>query len=216
MRRLLRDQARADTLPGMKPHAAEQQRQKGNLIRFGTVAELDLDAARCRVSSGQITSDWIPWLVPRVGNTIEWSAPSAGEQGLVICPDGDTAGAVFLRGIYSDAIPAPDSGEHVHLVRFPDGTTIRYDDEAHALGVNIADGGTVTVTASGGVTVNADDGVTVNAKLTTINGDMQVNGDIDLTGTATAQGDVIAGAISLRLHTHPGVESGSSVTGPPA
>ena len=200
----------------MRPEAAEQRRQKGNLIRLGTVAELDLEAARCRVSTGELSSDWIPWLVPRVGNSIEWSAPSIGEQGVVLCPDGDTIGAVFLRGIYSDSFAAPDRSEHVHLVKFPDGTQLRYDDEAHALAVTIASGGTVEVTASGGVTVNAEDGVTVNADTTTLNGDLQVNGDIRATGTAIIDTDVIGGGVSLKTHLHPGVESGSSVTGPPA
>ena len=191
----------------MRPDASEQRRQKGNLIRVGTVAEMDLDAARCRVTSGEITSDWIPWLVPRVGNTIEWSSPSVGEQGLVLCPDGDTIGAVFLRGIYSDAFPAPDNGEHVHLVRFPDGTTVRYDDAGHALEVTLASGGTVTLTADGGVTINGD---------TTINGNVEINGDVQVNGKLTATDDVVGGGISLKTHTHSGVQSGGSMTGPPA
>lgn len=193
----------------MRPEAAEQRRQKGNLIRLGTIAEVDFGAARCRVRTGELTTDWIPWLVPRVGNTIEWSAPSVGEQGLVLCPDGDTSGAVFQRGIYSDALPAPDNDEHHHLVRFPDGTEIRYDDAAHALDVTLIDGGTATLTASGGVTVNASDGVTVNATTSTFNGDVQVN------GTLTASEDCIGGGISLKHHTHGEVESGSSNTGAP-
>lgn len=198
----------------MRPEASEQRRQKGNMIRLGTLAELDLSIARCRVKTGELTTDWIPWLVPRVGTTIEWSAPSVGEQGIVLCPDGDTSGAVFLRGLYSDALPAPDSGEHVHLVRFPDGTLIRYDDAAHALDVTLAAGGTVDVTANGSVTVNSEGGATVNAD-TTINGDLQVNGDIRLTGTATANMDVVGGGIHLKTHVHAGVESGSSTTAPP-
>ncbi len=192
----------------MRPDASEQRRQKGNLIRFGTIAEVDFSAARCRVKTGELTSDWIPWLVPRVGNTIEWSAPSVGEQGLVLCPDGDTSGAVFQRGMYSDALAAPNNDEHVHLVRFPDGTEIKYDDAAHALDVALANSGTVTVTADGGITLNSSGGVTINAD-TTINGDVQVN------GTVTASEDVVGGGIHLKTHLHAGVESGSSISGPP-
>lgn len=198
----------------MRPAAAEQRRQQGNLIRLGTVAALDLDAARCRVTTGELETDWIPWLVPRVGTTIEWSAPTVGEQGIVLCPDGDTSGAVFLRGLYSDAFPQPDHGEHVHLVRFPDGTVIRYDDEAHALDATLCEGGTVEITANGSVTVNSEGGATVNAD-TTINGDLQVNGDVRTTGTATVDTDVIGGGISLKSHTHGGVESGGASTGAP-
>ena len=117
--------------------------------------------------------------------------------------NGKTAGslgAVFLRGIYSDSLAAPDSGEHTHLVRFQDGTEIRYDDEAHALQATVASGGTVEVTAAGGVTINAD---------------VQVNGDIKLTGTVTADVDAIADGISLKHHVHTGVSPGSSDSGPP-
>lgn len=195
----------------MRPEAAEQRRQKGNLIRLGTIAEVDYANACCRVQTGELTSDWIPWLVPRTGNTIEWSAPSAGEQGIVLCPDGDTTGAVFLRGVYSDALPAPADDAHWHLVRFPDGTEIRYDDAAHALDATLIDGGTATLTASGGVTVNASDGVTVNAA----SGGVTVNGDVQVNGTLTASEDCIGGGISLKNHTHGEVESGSSDTGAP-
>ncbi len=191
----------------MNPHAAEQQRQKGNLSRFGTIAELDLAAARCRVKTGELVSDWIPWFTPRAGTTIEWSPPCVGEQGMLLCPDGDTIGACFLRGVYSDGFAAPDSGEHVHLVRFPDGTTVRYDDAGHALEVTLASGGTVTLTADGGVTINGD---------TTINGNVEINGDVQVNGKLTATDDVVGGGISLKTHAHSGVQSGGSMTGPPA
>jgi len=194
----------------MRPEAAEQRRQQGNLIRLGTVAELDLGVARCRIRTGEITTDWIPWLVPRAGSTMEWSAPSIGEQGLVVCQDGDTAAAVFLRGLYSDALPAPASAAGMHLIRFHDGTQIQYDASAHALTAALCEGGTATLTADSGVTVNAGGGVTINASSgTTINGDVQVNGKL------VASDDVLAAGISLKSHVHPGVESGTSSTGAP-
>jgi phage baseplate assembly protein V len=184
----------------VNPAASEQRRQKGNLVRLGTVSQLDLAAARCRVQSGEITTDWIPWLVPRAGNTIEWSAPAEGEQVLVLCPDGDTTGAVAMRGVYSDSFAAPASEQHRHLVRFPDGTELDYDDQAHALKVTLAVGGTAEITAPGGVTVHAD---------VVINGDVQVN------GTVTASEDVLANGISLVEHVHGGVDSGTSTTQEP-
>lgn len=189
---------------------AEQRRQQGNLIRLGTVAELDHAAARCRVQTGELLTDWLPWMVPRAGSTMEWSAPSIGEQGLVVCQGGDTAAAVFLRGLYSDALPAPSSAAAMHLICFQDGTRIQYDAAAHALTAALCEGGTATLTADGGVTVNAGGGVTVNASSgTTINGDVQVNGKL------TASDDVLAGSISLKGHTHGGVQSGGSSTGAP-
>lgn len=178
----------------MRPAAAEQRRQKLNLIRLGTIAHVDHGAARCRVRTGELVTDWIPWLVPRAGETIEWSAPSIGEQGIVLCPDGDTFGAVFLRGLYSDAVPAPASDGGMHLMLFTDGTQLRYDAKTHALAVALCAGGTATLTADGGITIN---------------GDVQINGKL------TASDDVLAAGISLKSHVHSGVESGTSSTGAP-
>ncbi|WMR36092.1 phage baseplate assembly protein V, partial [Metapseudomonas otitidis] len=33
-----------------------------NLIRLGTIAEVDHAAARVRVQSGQLLTGWLPWL----------------------------------------------------------------------------------------------------------------------------------------------------------
>lgn len=178
----------------MRPEASEQRRQKGNLIRLGTVAELDMANALCRVQTGELTTDWIPWIVPRVGTTIEWSAPSMGEQGVVLCPDGDTSGAVFLRGLYSNACPAPSQDAGSHLVRFADGTQLDYNTTQHALTATLCSGGTATLTAAGGITLN---------------------GDVQLNGTMTCSEDVIASGISLKNHTHGNVKAGTDSSGAP-
>lgn len=184
----------------------ELQRLLGNLIRLGTIAEVDVGAARCRVNTGEIQSDLVPWFVPRAGETIEWSAPVVGEQGLLLSEGGDTHGAVFLRGIYSDARPAPSSSATQHLVQYQDGAVIEYDHVTHALRATLPAGGTAAITADGGVTVNGP---------LTVNGDTQINGDAGISGTATAQVDVIGGGKSLKTHPHTGVSSGTAISGPP-
>ncbi|KRA15358.1 phage baseplate assembly protein V [Lysobacter sp. Root604] len=185
---------------------SELQRQLGNAIRLGTVAEVDLVLARCRIDTGEVKTDFLPWFVPRAGETIEWSAPTVGEQGVLLCPGGDTNGAVFLRGIYSDAFAAPANAAGQHLVRFRDGALIQYDDESHALAATLPSGGTAEITADGGVTINGP---------LTVNGDTQINGDAYVSGMATAQTDVIGGGKSLKNHPHKNVQPGSGVSGPP-
>lgn len=184
----------------------ELQRQLGNLIRLGTVAEVDLPAARCRVATGEIVSDFVPWFVPRAGETIEWSAPVVGEQGLLLCEGGDIQAAVFLRGVYSDARPAPASSATQHLVQYPDGAVIDYDHATHLLKAQLPAGGAAEITADGGVTVNGP---------LTVNGNTQINGDAGISGTATAEVDVLGGGKSLKTHKHTAVSSGSAVSGPP-
>lgn len=195
----------AATIAGMDK-VAELQRLQGNLIRLGTVAQVDLELALCRVQTGDILTNWLPWLAPRAGTTIDWSAPSPGEQVVLLSPGGDTHGALVLRGIYSNAHPAPTAESGRHLVKFPDGAVIEYDHAAHALSAALPAGATAQITADGGVTINGP---------VIINGDTQVNGDIGLTGTARADTDVLAAGISLKSHTHGGVSSGSAVSGPP-
>ena len=202
----MRSGTHADTIAPMDS-LAELQRQQSNAIRLGTVVEVDHAAARCRVQTGEITTDWLPWFVPRAGAVIEWSAPSVGEQVMLLSPGGDTHGAVALRGVYSDAFPAPASSDTLHLVRFPDGAQVVYDHAAHALKATMPGGGTAEITADGGVTVNGP---------LTVNGDVQVNGDVGISGQAEAQVDVIGGGKSLKNHKHGGVMSGGALSGPPA
>lgn len=185
---------------------SELQRLQSNQIRLGTVAEVDLAAARCRIDSGDIRTDFVPWFVPRAGETLEWSAPSVGEQGLLLCEGGDTNSAIFLRGVYSDAFPAPDSTSTRHLVQYQDGAVVEYDHAAHALKATLPGGGTAEITADGGVTIHGP---------LTVNGNTQINGDAGVSGTATAAVDVFGGGKSLKTHKHTGVTAGGAVSGPP-
>jgi phage baseplate assembly protein V len=172
----------------------------GDLIRFGTIAEVDLAAGRCVVDTGDVRSAAVRWIEPRAGATRSWSPPSIGEQVLLICPDGDIAGAVALRGIASDAHPpAGDSLREIFAI-FVDGCEIAYDPEAHRLEATLPAGGVARIVAPGGVEIE---------------GDVTITGDVDVTGTLTASEDVKAGAISLKSHKHGNVQAGGAKTGGP-
>lgn len=187
-------------------NARDLPRQSLNQIRLGTVAEVDLARALCRVTTGEIVTDFIPWLVPRAGAVIEWSAPSVGEQVIVLAPSGEVNAAVAVRGIYSNQLPAPTSSETLHLVKYADGALIQYDHGSHALSATLPGGGTAVITADGGVTVNGP---------LTVNGDTQINGDASVSQTLTAETDVIGGGKSLKTHPHRNVQPGSGLSGPP-
>lgn len=186
--------------------ARDLPRQSNNQIRLGTVAVVDLARGLCRVQAGEIQTDFVPWFVPRAGDVIEWSAPSVGEQVLLLSPGGDVSGALALRGLYSNQFPAPSSSESEHLVRFPDGALIRYDHASHELVATLPGGGKAEVTADGGVTVNGP---------LTVNGDTTINGEANVSKTLTAATDVIGGGKSLKGHKHTGVQTGGGVSGPP-
>lgn len=172
----------------------------GELIRFGTVAEVDLAAARCVVVAGDVRTAPIRWLQLRAGKTRHWSPPSEGEQCLLLCPEGDLAAAVALLGLSSTAYP-PAGNTIRELVTFDDGSVIAYDPVSHALEAILCAGGSVAIVAGGGVSIQGD---------VTITGNLGVEGKVD------ASVDVVGAGKSLKSHRHGGVQAGAAQTGAPA
>jgi phage baseplate assembly protein V len=173
---------------------AELARRLASLMFPGTIAEVDHQAARCRVASGGITTAWLPWFSRRAGATRDWDPPSVGEQCLVLSPGGEPAAGFVLVGLYSQASPAPATAAPLHRREYPDGAVIDYDHESHAA--------TLTLPAGGAITINAPAGITVL-------------GNVQVEGTVTASEDVVAAGISLVQHRHGGVTPGGGQTGAP-
>lgn len=212
----------------MQPDVIELARRLANLVRLGTVAEVDAAHARIRVQSGALLTPWLPWLPTRAGSTLTWSLPSIGEQVVLLSPSGDTAQAIALPAVYSDTHPAPSSSPTEHTIVFPDGAHITYDTAAgHLDATAIAH---VTVNAAGGITLHAPI-VTLDAAQTLATGALTVQGlltyQAGLAGTGGGSGTTITGDITqtggqlssngivLDSHTHGGVQTGGGSTGGP-
>lgn len=67
----------------------------------------------------------------------------------------------------------------------------------------------IVIVAASAAEITAPGGLTINA-------DVTINGNADLTGTLTAASDAVGGGISLKNHTHGGVTAGAAQTEPPA
>lgn len=182
-----------------------------NLVRKGKILEVNHQGPlpTCRVQSGDLQTNWIPWLALAAGKTRDWNPPTVGEPVLLLCPGGDPADAVALRGLYSDDTPAPDDSPATHTRVYPDGAVIKYDHDAHALTATLPGGGTVYLVAPESVevhtttaTIVASDLVKVDAPRTELTGDLQVAGAIAAGKDVTTPADVKAGAISLKTHKH--------------
>ena len=126
------------------------RRRIDNLLRVGTVAEVDLARARVRVHYGvgspedaelEAQTELIPWLTTRAGADRTWWAPTIGEQVLILAPSGDLVGAVALPAIFSVQAPPPGEVGTRHVVAYADGALISYDAEAHALRAELPHGG---------------------------------------------------------------------------
>lgn len=180
--------------------AAELLRLIHNLIRFGTIAEVDHDLARVRVKSGELLSAWLPWIECRAGSTRTWNPPTQGEQVVLFSPGGDPATGVVLTGLFSDAHPAPSHLGHLWRCLFPDGGVFEYDHADSVLRINLP--GSIEIHAPGGTSWT---------------------GDIDHQGNMTRQGSYEQSGGSLThdgknvgsSHKHGNVKSGSGTSGGP-
>lgn len=205
---------------------ADLQRLLHNLVRVGTIHAVDHAGTpalvRVRLSAddetegGQLVTDWRPYFERRAGTTSTWNPPTVGEQCTVLSPGGDLAACLVLVGLHSARNPAPSSSPDQHTTRYPDGAVIQYDHAAHALTATLPAGGTATLVAPGSVTIDSPDTVitgncTVRKTLTYLGGmvgrgvALGASGAAQIDGDVRTTGDVVAGGISLRSHTHAGV-----------
>ena len=186
--------------------AIDTANRLSHLLVIGTIVSVDTDQATCRVQAGDLLTTDIPWLVARAGQTLLWNPPSPQEVVLLACPEGDTERAIAIRGLYSNQFPAPKHTTDTLYIRLSDGAELEYNHSTHALTAKLVDHGTIHIQAAGGVTIDGP---------LTVNGDVTVNGQATIQHTLSASDDVIAGHISLKNHTHPGVQSGGGNTGTP-
>ncbi|MBV8973396.1 MAG: phage baseplate assembly protein V [Sphingomonadaceae bacterium] len=169
-------------------------RTLGDLARLGTVASVDLAAARITVKAGDLVTGPIPWSAGHANSRLRlWSPPEVGEQVLLLAPEGEISGAVALPAVFADPAPPPASDAADALV-FADGAVLRY---------SAADGLTITLPGAVKLTITAPGGVAIDA-------------DVTVTGSVTAQGDVIGQGTSLHGHKHSLVKAGTDQSGVPA
>ncbi|MCL7930436.1 phage baseplate assembly protein V [Halomonas llamarensis] len=112
--------------------AAEMLRLIHNIIRLGTIAEVDHERARVRVKTGDITTGWLRWLEGRAGTTRDWDPPTVDEQVIVFSPGGDMHAAIVVTGLYRTAHPAPSADPDLQRRIYPDGTQQQHNHaESH-------------------------------------------------------------------------------------
>ena len=131
---------------------ADMARRLRNVVRAGTVDEVDLDAARMRVcydrddDDAPICTAWIPWIAARAGGDRTWWAPDVGEQVVLLSPSGELTQAIALPALYQSAHPAPDDSPDAHVERYDDGALFTYDRSTHRYSVTLPDDGEMLVT----------------------------------------------------------------------
>ncbi|WP_431274228.1 phage baseplate assembly protein V [Variovorax ureilyticus] len=165
---------------------SDLQRQVANLVRVGTIAEVDHGhtppLVRVQLTDDEdhnnARSDWRPYIERRAGDTGTWNPPTVGECVLLISPGGLTEAGFALPGIPTDSHPTPSSDPNKTVTKYPDGAIVEYDHGAHALKVTLPAGGTADIDVPDSINVHcktadvtADESVTVNTQQATVKAD---------------------------------------------
>ncbi|ENZ8439739.1 phage baseplate assembly protein V [Klebsiella oxytoca] len=179
-----------------------------NVVRTGTVTEIDEGKWRVRVQSGELETTWLRWNAQRAGAFKVWVPPSIGEQVWLLCLGGNTDVAFIGGSLYSDDNPAPGASRNEMVVTAPDGVTFRYDAEMGALQVKGIK--SAVVEASVKITLDTPEVECTNL-LTTKNLNVteggEMHGDITHTG-----GAFTSNGVQVDDHNHGEVERGGDWT----
>ncbi|MEJ5128922.1 phage baseplate assembly protein V [Comamonas sp. MYb21] len=189
-----------NTSPDTNP--LELARQLANVARLGTIAAVDLGAARCRVKTGDNETDWLPWFTGRAAGEkgSQWWPPVKGEQCMVLATGGDMGQGCVLLGVYSDRMAAPSKQADTCRTQFSKQDYSETAKGEHLLHMDkrvrfeVAEDSSITI-GQGNITLQAG-GATLSIGPDKI----------------TANVDVIAQGISLVNHPHKGVQKGQALT----
>lgn len=200
---------------------ADLARRVANMIRTGRVAEVDHAAARVRVQSGDILTEWLPWQTHRAGNTRTWNPPTIGEQVMILSPSGEPAAGMVIPALYCQDHQAPDTSPDTHVIEYPDGAIISYNHVTSALVASGIQTGMIQAAVS----------VTLDTPLTHCTGKLTVDDLLTygngIAGTGGANNNIINGefthvggelssnGIVLHTHLHTDVQPGGGNTGTP-
>ncbi|WP_271461393.1 phage baseplate assembly protein V [Pantoea leporis] len=191
----------------MNEKLTEIMRLITNLIRTGTVSDVDPANWLCRVKTGELETNWINWLTCRAGKTRTWWQPSIGEQVVLLSLGGNLETAFALPAIYSDAFPPPDYSENGSTTVFNDGGWFQYEpDTGQLLIKNIK---SVRIEAADGIQLITDQ-LGVDASQTHINSETVMNGAVTQGG-----GDMSSNGVVVDKHKHGAVKSGGDTSGGP-
>lgn len=146
---------------------ADINRRIENLLRLGTIAELDTAARQVRVRSGNLLTDWLPWPAEIGRNYIRWRPLRQGTQVILGCISGEPEQATIIGMLYTQTINSPSTDPDVDLIQFDDGTRIQHNSKTHTTTVQSA--GDMTIHAAGNLGLTADGNIIINGTRVDIN-----------------------------------------------
>lgn len=191
------------------------QRRLANIVRRGVIHSVRVAEGfpECRVDLGDIVTTWLPLCQGAAGkNRADFEPFAAGDAVTVLSEAGELNNGRVFPGWNTGAVPVPEGSDSEHITRFSDGTEVRYNRQAHALTISLAEGGTYKITGKG----TLDGPVEITGTLT-VQGKTQINADTAVKGNIGASEEIAdkAGSMSrirktFNNHDHPGDSGGTT------
>ncbi|MCE9873310.1 phage baseplate assembly protein V [Hafnia alvei] len=195
----------------MSDMEGDLQRRLANIVRRGVIHSTQHGKIpKCRVSIGELVTDWLPLCQGFSGGFRSDVNPCAvGDAVTVLSEGGDLNNGRVFPGWATGGAPVPEGSESEHITVYGDGTEVRYDREAHALTITIAEGGTYKIVGKGTL-----DGPVEITKTLTVQGETTINANTTVEGNIGATGEISDGKgqmngirLTYNGHTHTETDS---------
>ena len=148
-------------------------RRLANIMRIGTLFEIDFEEAKARVKIGDLETDFLPWINSNSGSNNSWNPPEIDEQVIILSPSGDLSQAVILPSLYKNN--ASDSDQNIKSITYQDGSNISFNVSSGTLDLDLK--GDVTIKVVGNANIEGDN---INIKG---NSNITLDGNVDLGGS---------------------------------
>jgi phage baseplate assembly protein V len=122
-----------------------------NIIRIGTISNLDFNSAIARVKIGDLETNWLPWINSNSGTNNSWNPPEIGEQVVILSPSGELNQAVILPSLYKNN--ASENSSTIKSMIFADGSKVSFNLESGNLDLDIK--GNATIKVAGNAQIEA-------------------------------------------------------------
>lgn len=195
----------------MSDMEGDLQRRLANIVRRGVIQAVKHGKIpKCRVSIGELVTDWLPLCQGFSGGFRSDVNPcTVGDAVTILSEGGDLNNGRVFPGWATGGAPVPEGNESEHITVYGDGTEVRYDRQSHALTITIAAGGTYKIVGKGTLDgpVEITETLTVQGK-STMNADVSVQGNIGATKEISdGKGKMSGIRMTYNGHTHTETDS---------
>jgi len=185
---------------------SELAKRISNIIRIGTIFEINHQTAKARVKIGELETDFLPWANANSGNNNSWNPPEIDEQVIILSPSGDLSQAVILPSIYKNN--ASDSDQNIKSITYQDGSKISFNVSSGTLDLDLK--GNVTIKVVGSANIEGDNINITGSSNITLDGNVDLGGSggqpiarigdkVEITGGSSAgQWPIISGSSKVK------------------